>query len=183
MKTMMMTKTTKTTKKTTPLLRNYGVIQKRCLDQATAEEQVYARLEPLQKANKAPKYYSAVDLAVNPSPSARTDNLTTSFPLVQDYLRIPGCLISFVDGFLLSDLETHVAPADWKKAIAAATAVVNEIGDYSVLNGDVSPTNIFIQKYRADAAYDAEYRAVVFDFAQARLRRSDESDQEWREHK
>lgn len=52
---------------------------------------------------------------------------------------------------------------------------VNKLGDYEVLNNNVQLENILIR--------NADYSVVMIDFVQARLRREDESWQEWKEYK
>lgn len=54
-------------------------------------------------------------------------------------------------------------------------AAVYKLGDHDVLNNDVRPENVLIR--------NVDYSVAMVDFAQSRLRREDESWQEWKEHK
>ena len=53
--------------------------------------------------------------------------------------------------------------------------------DYDVLNNDVRPENVLIQKTVVDGK--TTIRPVMIDFAQARVRRKDENDEQWDELK
>jgi hypothetical protein len=59
--------------------------------------------------------------------------------------------------------------------------VINEWGDSGVYNENSLIDNFMMRKVLTLAG--TEYKAVAFDFAQARLRREDEFEREWREQK
>jgi hypothetical protein len=52
-----------------------------------------------------------------------------------------------------------------------------------VCNDDSRSDNFNLQRVSSTATSEVDYRAIAFDFGQARVRRDAESDHEWKAHK
>lgn len=153
----------------TQILRH---VQRKCLGFYNSEREVYRKFHPLQ-GRLVPKLFSPMRLEAPYVPATPIG----ATPSVQSYISIPGILIEHIPGFVFSDTKRCAPETDWKAIHQAAVGVVNEVASYHVLNHDVSSDNVIIRKD------GSSHKAVMIDFAQARVRREDECDQEWREHK
>ena len=100
-------------------------IQRACLTQAVHEEQVYERLKPFQAKGSVPTYLSPVELEIERDytlpalpkekpPKAYGETLVQSESTrIRQYLKIPGALISFVEGVTLDKVAKIASPADY----------------------------------------------------------------------
>lgn len=157
--------------------QNMRLIANRCISMARAEKVVYKALRSLQEAGRVPRYYASVELNIDNVPRIPLSMPAEELGLLRQYVQVPGCLFEYVPGFSLSaagDLPTRKEQAE---AVLGSIILVNEIGDYDVLNNDVRPENILIQKTVVDGK--TTIKPVMIDFAQARVRRRDENDEEW----
>ena len=161
--------------------QNMRLIANRCISMARSEKLVYRALRPLQEAGRIPRFYASVELLVDHVPRIPLSMPVEEFNLLRQYVQVPGCLIEYVPGFPLSAANNLPTKKEQAQAVLGSIVLVNEIGDYDVLNNDVRPENIFIQKTVVDGK--TTMRPVMIDFAQARVRRKDENDEQWDELK
>ena len=107
-------------------------------------------------------------------------------------LEVPGILIEFIDGFNLDDMYLHVPQEQWQSVCTQAIEVVHRISNHNVLNEDARTRNMIVRKSNKERA-DIEcgsgpgtvdsYDVFAIDFGLCRLRRPDESDDEWKKAK
>jgi hypothetical protein len=91
---------------------------------------------------------------------------------------VPGILIEYIDGFLMSDLASNTNRSDWSYLVGRGVKVTGEIlNKSSILNHDVRPENMMVCQ---DTNEERGYRVVMFDFDQCRLRKDDETDEDWK---
>ena len=157
------------------------VMQKRSMQMADNEEKVYKRMQPLQESGRIPRYFCRAELVWENNlelPDKLSDEQAAR---VKEYFCIPAALMSFVTGTCLTKIHNTAPAADWKYIVHQAMQAVNDFGDYDVLNTDVSTDDIIIQTI--NSGYHHTYKAVAVDLAQCRLRRYDESDDDWKEAK
>jgi serine/threonine protein kinase len=108
------------------------------------------------------------------------DQPSGSSNLAQCFFEIPGILLEYIDGFTLSKIEQKVPRVFWQQICDMAIQVVNIVCDHNILNEDVRPDNMIV---RANKGSSNGYEVLMIDFALSRLRRSDETDDEWRRAK
>ena len=149
-----------------------------------AERTAYEHLHELQ-GKKLPKLYGTVEYGAA-IPSARSDGATITDT-------VPGLLLEYV-----SPLSLRQLVATWKtrnpplpnSVLAAlcdeAVKVVDRISDFEVLNEDVRVDNFLVREdFLASSTHDGRAPAtvdgavVLIDLGQCRLRRADESEDEW----
>ena len=157
------------------------VIQNCCLQLAETEEKIYGCLKPLQDVGKIPTFFTSATLMVDTQPQLPSILTNEQAELINQYYRIPAIFISYVPGHLLSKIRENEPEKDWKHIVDLAMEVVNNFGDHNVLNRDVRPKNIIVQKI--DTGEGHSYNAVAIDLAQSQVRRDDETDEEWKENK
>ena len=160
-------------------------LQADCLRLFSTEASVYARLRKMQMCGKIPECLGLVELISD----ARGLYDEASFgkedrERIADYLSVPGMLLSYVDGRPLREIGDFVPREKWKQVIVEACEIINEIGDQDVLNDDVRLDNVLVRTVASrNVPGTVEYRPVILDFANARLRREDEDKDSWREAK
>ena len=168
-------------------IENLRPLQWHCLYLASCEQKVYERLRPLQLEGRVPTFLSSVELVIEslspPSSQLPDDLAEESKAQIRQFLSIPGTLISLIeeDAFPALNLGDNAPREDWPKGLQAAADVINDWGELSVYNEDARPKNVMLKMLTTDEG--TGYKAIAFDFAQARVRREDEIDQEWKEHK
>jgi hypothetical protein len=143
-------------------------IRMKCCEFFRAEVSVYKRLVDLQ-GDCIPKLLGIVSMKTQCSDDLR----------VQEHTVIHGLLLSYHNGFNLSDLADNASKEDWQSIGDKAVNIVNLIGDYGVLNQDVRPENCIVTK----RATGPKHKVFLIDFGLARLRGERESDREWLEAK
>lgn len=104
-----------------------------------------------------PRFYGTTRFLADPLPSELN-------------VPVPGTLLEFIPGTNLSRINPSTVDLD--RLLSSAIHVADECENLGVLNYDVR-IEYFIAK--AD-----ESGVVMIDFAQSRLRRSDESDEGWK---
>jgi hypothetical protein len=108
-------------------------------------------------------------------------------PEIQKHTTIHGLLLSYIPGFSLDRLGCRVPRNQWQGVGDAAVRAVNACSELGVLNEDVRPGNCIVRCVMKAGTVPGEggiiYRPFIIDFDVARLRRLDESDDEWREAK
>lgn len=92
---------------------------------------------------------------------------------------VQGIMMEFIKGYNLSDLAKNKPQSAWQSICDRAIHTVNPIGDHEVLNEDVRPHNILIQKQ----ATSSEHEVFIIDFAQCRFRGDYESEADWKHEK
>lgn len=120
---------------------------------------VYNRLASLQ-GQMIPSFYGATSFLNSPPPPGLD-------------VSVRGILVEFVPGVNLC----HIDPLEFnlETLIPRAIHIVDVCGDMGVLNHDVRMENFIARPGGSEL--------VMIDFAQSRLRGSEESDEEWREAK
>ena len=155
-----------------------------------AERTTYERLRELQ-GKKIPRVYGAVEYRIS-IPGARGDGSTVTET-------IPGLLLEYV-----SSLSLRKLVATWTarnpplpnyvltSLCEEAVKVVDRISDFDVLNQDVRVDNFLIREPFVETASPSSHgektvivedAVVLIDLGQCRLRREDESEEEWVEAK
>lgn len=135
-----------------------------------AETSVYERLSDIQ-GQMVPQFLGAVEIDITP------DGITPNEQQRQHF-QIKGILLEYIPGFSLSDLVSNVPPEACQGIVDQAIRVVHALSDRDVLNQDVRPTNFIVSRSGGNGQA-MEFRIVMIDFGQSRLRREDESDPEW----
>ncbi|TBU42053.1 hypothetical protein BD309DRAFT_924301 [Dichomitus squalens] len=150
-----------------------------------AERTAYERLRDLQ-GKKIPRLYSVVEYEIA-IPNARGDGAAVTDT-------IPGLLLEYVSSLSLRQLVatwTARNPPLANEVLAVlceeAVKVVDRISDFDVLNEDVRVDNFLIREPFIDAtsstqggnAAVVENAVVLIDLGLCRLRREDESEDEW----
>ncbi|KAM5534805.1 hypothetical protein V8D89_011521 [Ganoderma adspersum] len=145
-----------------------------------AERTAYERLHTLQ-GKKIPKLYGVVEHEIT-IPNARGDG--SSITEI-----VPGLLLEYIPGPTLRQLV-----ATWKvrepplpnevltTLCEEAVRVVDRVSDFDVLNEDVRIDNFLIREPFVDSTSSAqvvEDAVVLIDLGQSRLRREDESEDDW----
>ncbi|RJE26951.1 hypothetical protein PHISCL_00758 [Aspergillus sclerotialis] len=125
------------------------------------ETEVYRRLKSVQGVD-IPRLYARVWV---PSLSGRMEAAVD-----EEFLRCPGILIEYIDGFALSDLGDHADRSTWQVICDEAIRIVNYIGDYDIRNPDVKPRNCIVRKYE-DSQGITHFKPVMIDFARCVLRK------------
>lgn len=135
-----------------------------------AETSAYERLNDIQ-GQMVPRFFGALEMDITP------DGITPNEQQRQHF-QIKGILLEYVPGFSLSDLVSNVPPEACQGIVDQGIRIVHALSDRDVLNTDVRPSN-FIVSRSGDDDQAMDYRLVMIDFGQSRLRREDESDPEW----
>jgi hypothetical protein len=151
-------------------------LQDKCHDLYKTELAAYRALIPLQGVC-IPKLLATVMLQLFPEAD----------PEIQKYTAIYGLLLSYIPGFTLDQLPHHVPRNQWQGVCDAAVQAVTACSELGILNEDVRPGNCIVRcvvkTFVAGGTGEVIYRPFIIDFGNARLRRLDESDKEWREVK
>ncbi|CCO35620.1 hypothetical protein BN14_09738 [Rhizoctonia solani AG-1 IB] len=119
---------------------------------------VYHRLQSLQ-GRDIPRLYGSTEFNGNSS----IPGLSTS---------VPGILLELIEGINLEEIDP--SSFDLNNVFNDALRIIDQCGELGVLNHDVRLSN-FIVRPRGSV--------VMIDFAQARLRRGDETDLDWKRMK
>lgn len=119
-------------------------IQNECLARVRNEEVTYERLEPLQLVGKLPRYLSTVLMMPTDSHLGPLNHRVSSW----EYISIPGCLTSRVEGRGLRGMRSFVPKADWLYVASQATLAINQLGDFEVINKNPDIHKIFVQMSR-----------------------------------
>ena len=144
-------------------------LQDKSHDLYKAELAAYRALLPLQSIC-VPKLLATV--IFQPFPDAD--------PEIQRCTAIHGLLLSYIPGFTLDNLARHVPRNQWQAVCDDAVRAVNACSELGILNEDVRSGNCIVRCVtKTNGAGDIIYRPFIIDFEAARLRRPDESDEEW----
>lgn len=160
--------------------------QEYCLQLAKSEKQVYVRLEPMQHHGKIPRHFADVELVFDTPPSFRLAVIFEDTDMLQEYLTVKGALLEFVDNTrTMRNMAEFIPEHDWRSVILQATTIVNEWGDYDVLNRDVAVDNMLIQVPPKLNGGDStsQYRVIAIDFAQAQLKGDNQVEEDWKREK
>ncbi|KAE8415951.1 hypothetical protein BDV36DRAFT_310589 [Aspergillus pseudocaelatus] len=85
---------------------------------------------------------------------------------VNKYIDVPGVLLQYIDGFLLTDMAAHAPREVWQSVCDDAIQIVNLIGDRGILNGDVKTRNFIVQENPG-----RKFKVFMIDFALCNFRR------------
>ena len=163
--------------------KNEAWIQVRCREMWKAEIGIYNRLADLQ-GSCVPQLYHEVTFDPLDLP-----------PTATDVFEVPGILIEYIDGFTLEDVHLQAPQSHWQYLCDQAMEVVNRISDRNVLNQDVRRGNMIVRKKKdtpienghtpkpSDPKLGDIYDVLAIDFGLSRLRRPNETDDQWREAK
>lgn len=128
------------------------------------EVKAYGYLKDLQGKN-VPRFFANVHV--------------NAFSTKNFLFEVQGIMIEFIKGYSLSDLAKNEPQSAWQNICDEAIRTVNLIGDHQVLNEDVKPHNILIQKQ----ATLSKLEVFIIDFAQCRFRGDYESEADWKHEK
>ncbi|KAK1764941.1 hypothetical protein QBC33DRAFT_593705 [Phialemonium atrogriseum] len=104
-------------------------------------------------------------------------NLDITPPEVEGHVKpsalyqIKRILLEYLEGFGLATLEKRAPQSSWQDIVDQAVNIVHVLSDNRILNADVRPDNFVIVP-----CGEKRYRVFIFDLAQCRLGREDESD-------
>ena len=157
-------------------------LQETCMRFFHNEMTVYKRLKPLQAQGKVPRYLCSTELLLDKPVQVPDYVPKQHHKRIEDYLRVPAAVMEYVQGREIRHIDHFMPKKLWKRTILDACAIINEISDHDVLNEDVRMDNVLIRCIpRTDEhAGDFNYQPVVLDFGKARVRRTNETDEEWR---
>ncbi|RDB18493.1 hypothetical protein Hypma_000331 [Hypsizygus marmoreus] len=164
-----------------------GYIEHQCRQMFDAECSTYRHLLELQ-GQLIPRLHGTVEYI---PPPMIANNGTE---IVMD--PIPGILVEYIPSITLRNLVQTWRTLDPPLSLDilcsvadSATAVIERISDYSVLNEDVRLDNMLVRQplFTGNAASNnasmenlVPNPCVLIDLAQCRLRREDETDEDWR---
>ncbi|KAF8595254.1 hypothetical protein BDV93DRAFT_528815, partial [Ceratobasidium sp. AG-I] len=134
-------------------------------------EHLYATTLPIYYQNECAAYrqLSSIQGQMIPTFYGTTRFLTDPLPSGLDE-HVPGILLEFVPGVNLSRIEPSAVDMD--RLFLSATRIADECESLGVLNTDVRLENFIVKADKSGV--------TMIDFAQSRLRRSDESDEDWK---
>ncbi|KAL4722201.1 hypothetical protein ACLX1H_010978 [Fusarium chlamydosporum] len=130
-----------------------------------SEVTTYARLKEYQGI-LIPRFLAAVTLNVSPF-----DTLLS--PQQKELYQPKGVLLQYLQGFSLSTMIEQAPRSSWQSIVDQAIRIVHILGDKDILNTNVRPDN-FIIVPKTDMC-----EVFMIDFGQCRVRRGDETDEEW----
>ncbi|KIK64214.1 hypothetical protein GYMLUDRAFT_40504 [Collybiopsis luxurians FD-317 M1] len=137
------------------------------------EVRVYEHMVSMQ-GNEIPRFFGRTRFIIE-SHNAQPDRMTDA--------EVPGILVEYMEGTRLDNLSIDaLSPALCQKCVD----IVLAFGDNGVLNQDVRLENFIVPSSPGILPSGSENRRrdlVMIDFAQSRLRREDEDDEQWKREK
>ncbi|KIK64201.1 hypothetical protein GYMLUDRAFT_221496 [Collybiopsis luxurians FD-317 M1] len=134
------------------------------------EVRVYERMASMQ-GNEIPRFFGRTRFVIESQPDRTTD------------AEVPGILVEYVEGTRLDNLSIDaLSPVLCQKCVD----IVLAFGDSGVLNQDVRLENFIVPSSPGALPSGSENRrrdVVMIDFAQSRLRREGEDDEQWKGEK
>ena len=138
----------------------------RCSTLYTSEVQAYNLLQQMQGIN-IPKLFATVTLQYGSSSNSK----------YQHYFEAPGILMEYIQGINLMDICDHLDSSVWVETVESARSLVGRMNQLNFLNYDVHPSHVIVREMNdQNRIY---YEPVMIDFAISRIRREDESDEDW----
>lgn len=134
----------------------------------STEAEVYDTMKHIQ-GKDIPRLYAR--LAV---PSPFSSNETS----VDKYLDIPGVLLQYIDGFLLTNIATYTPRDTWQFLCDDAIRIINLIGDQGIRNQDVNTRSFIVQRKPGE-----RFKVFMIDFALCSFRREYRDETDWRQWK
>ena len=144
-------------------------LQYLCIIMFRSELMVYDKLKNLQ-GKELPYLLAQVRL-----PLSSSQDIMGSVA-ADDPFEIKGILLEFIDGCNLFQIA-NVPREDWREVCEEAVRVIRLLDDFSILNIDVSPSNIMVCQSASEK--EKKYRVVMLDFGRCSERLPGESDTEW----
>lgn len=95
-------------------------------------------------------------------------------PLLSEYIGIPGILLQYIEGFLLTDIETCAPRDSWQSICEDAIRIINLAGDRGILNRDVKTRNFVVQIHPQN-----QFHIFMIDFAVCEFREQYPNEAEW----
>ena len=142
----------------------------RCRMLYTSEVRAYNLLQQMQGIN-IPKLFATVTLQYGSSGNSK----------YQHYFEAPGILMEYIQGINLMDICDHLDSSLWVSIVESATSLVGRMGELNFINYDLHPSHVIVREVNDQS--EPHYEPVMIDFAMSRIRRADESDEDWYEDK
>ena len=140
----------------------------RCDMPYTSEVQAYNLLQQMQGIN-IPKLFATVTLHYGSSSNSE----------YQHYFEAPGILMEYIQGINLMDICDHLDSSLWVETVESARSLVGRMSRLNFLNYDVHPSHVIVRE--VNNHNEPHYEPVMIDFAISRIRREDETDEDWYE--
>lgn len=131
-----------------------------------AEVSTYSALQKHQ-GDLIPRLFTQVTLQVV-QPNTSLDEQQ------QDMCLVKGILLEYLKGFNLFSLKKFAPRSTWQNIVDEGIRITHVLGDNNILNTDVRPDNMMVVPRGK-----GEYRVCMIDFGHCRMRREDESDEDW----
>ena len=138
----------------------------RCSTLYTSEVQAYNLLQQMQGIN-IPKLFATVTLQYGSSSNSE----------YQHYFEVQGILMEYIQGINLMDICDHLESSVWVEIVESARSLVGRMSQFNFLNYDVHPNHVIIREL--NDYNEPHYEPVMIDFAISRVRRENESDEDW----
>ena len=138
----------------------------RCDELYTSEVQAYSLFSHMQGIN-IPKLFAAINLQYG----------TSSKNEYQHFFEAPGILMEYIQGISLIDICDHLDSSVWVDIVESATSLVGRMSEHNFLNYDVHPSHVIVREVNDQNR--THYEPVMIDFAISRIRKEDESDEDW----
>lgn len=150
--------------------QNEASLAHKMLTMYHTETSVYKRLGDIQ-GTMVPRFLDALELDITP------DGIVPTSQQQRRHFLIKGILLEYIPGFSLRDLNSRaLAPEACQGIVDQGVRIVHALSDRNVLNKDVRRDNFIVNPSYHD---DKQFRLVMIDFGQSRLRGEDESDFDW----
>ncbi|KAE8165934.1 hypothetical protein BDV40DRAFT_285875 [Aspergillus tamarii] len=116
--------------------QNEAYLHDHIQDLCETEVEVYQTLKNIQ-GKDIPQLFACLTV---PS-SSSSQELS-----VKKYTDVPGVLLQYIDGFLLTDMAAHAPQEVWQSDRDDTIQIVNLIGDRGILNEDVKTRSFIVQE-------------------------------------
>ena len=140
----------------------------RCRMLYTSEVQAYNLLQQMQGIN-IPKLLATVTLQYGSSSNSE----------YQHYFEVQVILMEYIQGINLMDICDHLDSSVWVEIVESARSLVGRMSRLNFFNYDVHPSHVIVRE--VNDHNEPHYEPVMIDFAISRIRREDESDEDWYE--
>lgn len=102
---------------------------------------------------------------------ASTFTTTSDNETNPDIVKIPGILMQYVDGFLLSELHKHPPPDNWQSIADRALEILNRVQQCGIFNSDAAVRSFVVDP--------VTYQVMMIDFGMVTFREAINDDKEW----
>lgn len=137
------------------------------------EVSVYRKLRELQ-GSKIPSLLATVNMDITPAGVPYQDIHAGDF----EPFTVKGLMLEHIEGHDLFSIPQRCPRSSWQDIVDRAVATVRMLGNYGILNEDVSPRNFVVSHRTIASGGKKAYCLFMVDFALCQFR-GDKSDAEW----